>query len=192
MNKIQPGFTDSARREYATKMVLSLVFAAAVALFYFLSGQARLLEIMRSWSVFDFVLLSLATYRLGHLVAYDRVMEPFRSPFARTVPDSTGAGESVEAKGEGVRHTIGQLITCPICAGTWIAAGLVFALAWLPELTRIFLWMTAAIGLAELINSISEMLCWSGQLSRVRVGESNRLHRAQAESAEQKQGRVQD
>jgi hypothetical protein len=131
-------------------------------------------------------LLSLATYRLGHLVAYDRVMEPFRSPFARTVPDATGAGESVEAKGAGIRHTIGQLITCPICAGTWIAAGLVYGLVLLPEFTRLFLWMTAAIGLAEIVNSATEAWCWSGQLSRVRVGESNRLRPAPGENAETK------
>jgi hypothetical protein len=188
MNKTQPRFADSVKREYATKIVLSLVFLAAIVLFYFLTGPERLLQSIRSWGVFDFVLLSLATYRLGHLVAYDRVMEPYRSPFARTVPDSTGAGESVEAKGEGVRHTLGQLITCPICAGTWIAAGLVYALVWLPDLTRLFLWMTAVIGLAELVHALSEVWCWSAQLARVRVGESNRLRLASGENTEQKKG----
>jgi hypothetical protein len=186
MNKTQSGFTDSVKREYATKIVLSLAFLFAIVLFFIFSGPARLFEAIRSWSAFDFVLLSLATYRLGHLVAYDRVMEPFRAPFARTVPDHTGAGESVEAKGEGLRHTIGQLITCPICAGTWIAAGLVYALVLLPEITRLFLWMTAAIGLAELVNALSETWCWSGQLSRIKVGEHNRLRLPPGETAEQK------
>jgi hypothetical protein len=120
--------------------------------------------------VLDFVLLGLATYRLGHLVSYDLVMEPLRSPFARTVPDSTGAGDTVEPRGEGVQGALGQLITCPICSGTWISAGLVALMVWFPGIIRFFLWMTAAIALAEIIQAITEALCWSGNLNRSRAG----------------------
>jgi len=188
MNENRPGLAAAVKREYATKVVLSLVFLFAVVFFAILTGPAHLLQSIQSWGVLDFVLLSLSTYRLGHLVAYDRVMEPFRHAFARTVPDITGAGESVEPMGSGIRCAIGQLISCPICAGTWIAALLVFALVLLPEGTRLFLWMTAAIGLAEVFNSFTEALCWSGQLSRNQAGEINRARPVQDEAREQKGG----
>ncbi|MFM8321862.1 MAG: DUF1360 domain-containing protein, partial [Chloroflexota bacterium] len=119
----------------------------------------------------DLVLLAFSTLRLGHLVAYDRVTEPLRRPFARTVADGTGAGESVEPIGLGVRNALGQAISCPICAGTWIAAGLTYALVAFPGPARVFLTMTAAIGAASLLNAACEALSWNGQLARTRTGE---------------------
>lgn len=159
------------RQEYAVKILLILLFIAVVALAS-LAGTGKLMQRLASWSAIDFLLVGLATHRLGRLVAYDRVMEPVRRPFARTGPDATGAGESVEPIGEGLKQVIGQLLTCPICSGTWIAAGLVIGLVWLPEVTRLFLWMTAAIGLAEIINALVEMFSWSGQLNRTLTGQS--------------------
>jgi hypothetical protein len=118
----------------------------------------------------DLALLVLATFRLGRLIAYDVVMEPFRRPFARTVPDATGAGETVEPHGTGVRRALGQLFSCPICTGTWVAAVLVYGLYTFPGPTRVFLAIMAVIGAAELLNALEETFCWSGQLARTVTG----------------------
>ena len=118
----------------------------------------------------DLVILTFATYRLGHLISYDLVMEPFRQLFTKTVPDSTGVGESVEPKGEGVRRALGQLICCPICSGTWVAALLVYALYLWPGPVRVFLTMTAIVGAAEILNSAGEALSWTGQYQRTLNG----------------------
>jgi len=157
-------------REYLTKILLMTIFILGFGLFIlWRSGRVPGLEDFRlSW--LDFTMLALATYRLGRLVAYDVVMEPFRRPFARTVPDGTGAGDTVEAHGTGARRAIGQLISCPICAGTWIAAFLVYGLYAFPGPARVFLAIMAAIGAAELFNSLTEILCWSGQYARELTG----------------------
>jgi hypothetical protein len=157
-------------REYGTKILLMAIFLAGFGLFiYWRSGQVPgLAEFRLSW--LDLTMLALAAYRLGRLIAYDVVMEPFRRPFARTVPDGTGAGESVEARGTGARRAIGQLISCPICAGTWIAAFMVYGLYAFPGPARVFLAIMAAIGAAELLNSLTEILCWSGQYAREMTG----------------------
>jgi len=118
----------------------------------------------------DLALLAFATYRLGHLIAYDLVTEPFRQFFTQTLPDPTGAGETVEPKGDGFRKAIGQLVSCPICSGTWAAAVLVYALYLWPDPVRVFLAMTAAIGAAELLNAAGEALSWSAQHHRVQAG----------------------
>jgi hypothetical protein len=118
----------------------------------------------------DLVLLIFATYRLGHLISYDRVTEPIRLLFTETLPDPTGAGETVEAKGEGFQQAIGQLLCCPICSGTWVAAGLVYALYLWPDPMRLFLTMTAAIGAAEILNAVGEALSWTGQHKRTLSG----------------------
>jgi hypothetical protein len=153
------------RIEQTTKVLLTILFLFLFAAFAWWQSD-RIFEL----SPFDLVLLSLATLRLGRLIAYDLVTEPFRAPFARTLPDETGAGDSVEPHGRGARRALGQLISCPICAGTWIAAFLVYALIVLPQPTRIFLALTAAIGLAEILNGLIEAVCWSGQLSRTQAG----------------------
>lgn len=170
MSVSYPSAASSIRRENATKIFLTLIFLGGLGSFVALTGPSRIMQAITSWTVLDFILLGLSTYRLGHLVSYDRVMEPLRAPFARTVPDPTGAGESVEPHGEGARSAIGQLISCPICTGTWLSAGVVSLMIWFPAIVRFFLWMTAAVALSEILQSVTEALSWSGQLSRARAG----------------------
>lgn len=158
-------------QEYATKTVLTLTFfAILISVIWWARDTGKGLEFFRL-GVLDVVLVGFATVRLGRLVAYSHVMEPLRAPFTVTIPDETGAGETVDARGTGVRYAIGQLLSCPICVGTWCAAFLVYGLYIFPGPTHIFIYMTAAIGIAELLNALVEALSWSGQLTRTRTGE---------------------
>ena len=120
----------------------------------------------------DVALLGLAAFRLGRLVSYDRVMEPLRSSFTHTVPDPTGAGESVEPKGVGWQRSVGELISCPICSGTWIAAALLYGLEFAPGPTRVLIMIMSAMGLGELLDSLNEWLCWNAQAARKQSGKS--------------------
>ena len=117
-----PEKSKSLRKEYIAKTIITTVFLGGFALFigWMLNGPG--LQAVEQFSWLDLALLGLATYRMGHLISYDRVMEPLRAPFTRTIPDPTGAGETVEPKGEGFQKTIGQLLCCPICSGMWAAA----------------------------------------------------------------------
>ncbi len=162
--------SKSIQKEYSAKTILIGIFLGGFALFIgwmLLFGPG--LSVFKI-STFDLALLGLSTYRLGRLIAYDRVMEPLRKFFTETVPDSTGAGESVEPKGEGFQQALGQLICCPICAGTWVAALLTYALYVFPGPTHVFLVMTSAIAIAELFGALTEALSWSGQYTRTMSG----------------------
>jgi hypothetical protein len=66
----------------------------------------------------------------------------------------------------------GDLIACPICAGTWIAAALVYGLELAPRPTRVLMAIMSAIGLGELLNALTEMLSWTGQAAREQAGSS--------------------
>jgi hypothetical protein len=162
---------DPVQQEFATKITLVGVFLSLFAAF--ISRLSVWRKEQREFSIkpFDLTLLGLATFRLGRLVSYDRVTEPFRHPFTETVPDSTGAGETVVPRGNGIRQTIGQLLSCPICSGTWIAAGLVYGLVSLPNATRVFLAIMGTTGLVEIVNAFTEALSWTGQLARKLAGE---------------------
>jgi hypothetical protein len=175
---------ESLKREYIAKTVLIAIFLGGFALFigYMLLYGPGLAAFQLSW--LELVLLVFATYRLGHLISYDRVMEPIRQFFTVTLPDPTGAGDTVEPKGEGFQQVLGQWFCCPICTGTWVAAGLVYALYLFPDVTRVFLTMTAVIGAAEILNSAAEAWSWTGQLARTRAGEQMLARQKQIVSIE--------
>jgi hypothetical protein len=158
-----------------TFTVLSGTFVAIVAIFSLLRRKGR------EFRPFDLILLGLSAIRMGRLVSYDLAMEGIRAPFTETVPDPTGAGETVVPKGTGWRRAIGDLLTCPICAGTWIAAGLACGLEVAPRATRLLTAIMASIGLGEVVNALIETLEWGGQASREQAGSSAMAKAAQRE-----------
>ncbi len=162
-----PGNNQADMERRATYVTLSSLFTALFTLFSFIEHRKARKD---DFSALDLAMLGLASYRAGRMVAYDKVFETERLPFAETVPDPTGAGETVVPRGTGIRHAIGELICCPICAGTWISAILVFGLVVLPGPTRMFIKIMSGIGLAEFINAGTEALQWNGEAARVRTG----------------------
>jgi hypothetical protein len=156
--------------DLVTKTILTVIFLGGFLLFIiggFVFGPGfDLFNI----SALDLVMLALATMRLGRMIAFDHIAEPLRAPFTKTVPDRNGAGSIVIPKGVGVRYSLGQLISCPICVGTWVAAVLVYFLYIIPGPTRVFIAMMAVVGLAELLHSATEALCWVGINARVMAG----------------------
>ena len=118
----------------------------------------------------DIVLIALATFRAGRVTAFSRVTEPFRDPVTETVPDEYDAGENVVAEGTGVRKAIGELVSCPICVGTWVASALVYGLRIAPGPTRLVAAILGVSGLAEMFNAATETLSWSAQAARKQSG----------------------
>ncbi len=158
------------RQERMTKLTLLAIFVGAFL--SFVAGTPR--RRRQRWSLAlkpsDWLLLVGSTFRLGRLVAFDKVFDPLRAPFTVTRLDETGAGESVEPVGRGARRVIGELISCPICAGTWISAGLVYALHIFPGPARVFMTIMSTIGLVEVLHALTEHLSWMGNYARKEVG----------------------
>ena len=117
-------------------------------------------------SPMDLALLSLSTFRIGRLAAFDQVTEPLRDPLTETQADEYGTSETVVAQGAGVQKALGELVACPTFVGTWAAALLVYALRLAPKPTRLFLAFMGATSLAELLNSANEALNWTGSVQR--------------------------
>jgi len=154
---------EQERRERAAYVTLIGLFVGLVGAF---ASRARGKERPLDLRPLDIGLLGLSTYRAGRLAAYDRVTEPLRDPFTETEPDEYGAGENVVAEGVGVRKAVGELVSCPTCVGTWVAAGSVYGLQVAPGPTRVLLTILATTGLAELLDGASEALSWSGKAAR--------------------------
>jgi Protein of unknown function (DUF1360) len=84
----------------------------------------------------DLALATLATHKLSRLIAKDRVTSAVRAPFTRYQGEG-GPGEVEEqARGEGLRRAIGELVICPYCLGLWIGAAFTAGLLVAPRATR--------------------------------------------------------
>jgi hypothetical protein len=159
--------TRDQLEERATYLILTSLFLSLLAAFSFY--KKRRSEIV-SMKPLDFVMLALATYRLGRLAAYDKVMEPLRRPFTETTLDSSGSGQTVVPRGAGAQRALGELISCPICTGTWIAAALIYGLNLAPHFARTLMIVMSAIGAGELLDAATEAMEWTGQARRIQAG----------------------
>ena len=105
---------------------------------------------VRPW---DVVLLALATHKVSRTAAKDAVTSPLRAPFVR-YRGTGGPAEVVEevrAHG-GMRHAIGELITCPFCLDVWIATGFTVGLVFAPRLTRLVAGAFGAVAGADFLH----------------------------------------
>jgi hypothetical protein len=89
-----------------------------------------------SLSAGDLLLFGAATHHVAHIVAKDPVASPLRAPFTR-FEGAEGPAELKESvRGEGLRKSIGELVTCPFCVGHWVATGFTIGAAASPRLAR--------------------------------------------------------
>ena len=120
-------------------------------------------------AVRDLFLLGLASHRIGRMVAFERVAEPFRAPFTATVPDESGADETVVARGKGVRWVLGELLSCPTCVATWSALALTIGRRMLPGPTQMLVNVLAVVGVSEFASNAVDDLEWRARAHRRRA-----------------------
>jgi hypothetical protein len=84
----------------------------------------------------DLALVAVATHKVSRMLAKDSVLATVRMPFTR-FEEAAGAGEVNESvRGKGVRHAVGELLTCPFCLAQWVATAFTFGLILAPRATR--------------------------------------------------------
>lgn len=100
----------------------------------------------------DVLLLAVATHKASRLLTKDAVLSPLRAPFTR-YQHPTGEGEVMEeVTGHGVKHAVGELVTCPFCSAVWVASGLVGGLVLAPRLTRLLATALTAVAGADFLQ----------------------------------------
>ena len=127
----------------------------AFSLFFFLAAVFAVAhlnskDLLPTWiPVFDFILLTLATFRLTRLFVYDSITAFIRGWFYGQ-PKTTFLG------------TLSTLINCPWCMGLWFA----FFLAYVYFLTPFawfFILALAVGGLATAVQIGCNLLGWSAE-----------------------------
>jgi hypothetical protein len=107
----------------------------------------------------DVLLISIATHKLSRLLAKDSVTSPLRAPFTRYSEPGGAAevNEEVRDQGSGLRHSIGELITCPFCLAVWVATGLTGGLVLAPRLTRLTATALTATAVSDFLQMAYSM-----------------------------------
>lgn len=112
--------TPPAPSKAADYAVVEAVFVAALA------GVAALTRRRESSGepaipLRELPLLAAATFALADVVAKEKVSTWLREPFVEESADH----KPVRPEGSGLRYTVGELLTCTRCVGTWSALALV-------------------------------------------------------------------
>ncbi len=89
-------------------------------------------------SIFDLLLICIATYRITRLMVYDRIFKLFRD-ISRSFQDN-GFGASVRT-----------ILTCPWCAGVWISLFNV-AVFYLVPFGQLFIYVMAIAGVSVFLQ----------------------------------------
>ncbi len=145
-------YRDGETRPLGGYVVIMAVFGAL------LSGAAGLAlatgrKLPPGVGPWDLLLIAAGTHKLSRTLSKDAVTSPLRAPFTR-YKDTGGPAEVMEEVRhyDGLRHSIGELITCPFCLDVWIAAGFTIGLVFAPRLTRLVAATLSAVTGADFLH----------------------------------------
>ncbi len=114
-----------------------------------------------SLSVFEFVLLSIATFRLTHLLVFDEIAEFMRRPFQNVTEEVDENGDVyqyVSGRGNGIRKFIGDMLSCYWCSGIWASLILFVGITYLGSVTLPVVCVLAIAGVAAIIETVVRKL----------------------------------
>lgn len=128
-------YAGEADRPLGSYLATLAVYGATTGLLA-LSGR-RLGASLKSIGLGDLALMTVTTHKLSRLMSKDPVTSPLRAPFTRYAGTGGPAELAEEVRGHGVRHAVGELISCPFCMSQWVATAYAAGLVFSPEVTRL-------------------------------------------------------
>jgi hypothetical protein len=152
LEQISEEYRDDAERPLGGYLIL---MGAFMALF---GGFLALARITGRWlpeqfRTSDILLFGTATQHLGRIISKAGVTSPLRAPFTRYQGTSGPPAELQESVRErGVRHAIGELLTCPFCTGLWVAAFFAYGLVLMPRVTRLIATIFTIDAISDVLN----------------------------------------
>lgn len=135
---------------YAGSLVAFAAATAAVAA----AGRSRGRGLPERYDLADIALGAIATHKFTRLVSKGSVTSPIRAPFTEFDEPAGSAELNESARGGQVRHTVGELLTCPFCLGQWVGTGYVAGLGLAPRTTRTWAAVFAVTGVSDALHQV--------------------------------------
>ena len=105
--------------QYFWNLVFTLFFLVLVTMgAIILETESRVA--LTELTLTDYVLITLASWRMVRLFVYDAITKFFREQFWDVV--KVGKGYTLEKPKAGPRRTLADLLSCPWCFGVWATA----------------------------------------------------------------------
>ena len=101
-----------------------------------------------SWM--SYIMLILASYRLTHLIVFDKITEFIRKPFMKKIEIETDHGNQVK---EVPKSLFGYLLNCYWCAGVWSAVLLGGCFLLFPKWASILIFILSIAGAQAIIET---------------------------------------
>ena len=100
----------------------------------------------------DLAVTGAATFALAKVIARERIGSWVREPFV----EEEGGGKP---RGRGMRHAVGELLTCTRCVGAWSALGLVGLRLTSPATGRVVNDVLAVSAMNDWLQASFKLLC---------------------------------
>ncbi|QFZ19491.1 DUF1360 domain-containing protein [Saccharothrix syringae] len=149
--RVRTAYSNGERRPLAGYLSAMGSYAALVGAAALIGRRtgARLPERV---SAGDVALLSMATHKASRLLTKSSVTAALRAPFTRYEEPAGVAEVNESVRGDGVRHAVGELVTCPFCSGVWIATALTAGHVLAPRATRLAMTALTAVGTSDWLH----------------------------------------
>lgn len=132
---------------------------AALAGAVSVAGRLRGVRLPERFSLRDTALVGVATHKASRLLTKEAVTSPLRAPFTRyEAPAGHAELKESPRSDDPARHAVGELLTCPFCAGVWIASGLTAGLVFAPRVTRLVATALTAVAASDALNLVYDKL----------------------------------
>ncbi len=106
----------------------------------------------------DIVLLGVATHKLSLMGAQDAVTSPLRAPFTELQEKESPKKVDEKPRGEGLRRSIGELLTCQFCLSVWVASFFAYGLVLVPRVTRLIATVFAVVTISDHLHQTYKIL----------------------------------
>jgi hypothetical protein len=118
-------------------LVVLIVYGSVVAVATVLAALTGR-SLPTQWRIQDLITVTLGTHKLSRTLTKDAVTSPLRAPFTRYSGSGGPAEVNEQVREDGpLRHSLGELLTCPFCLDMWVATAFVIGLVYAPKFTRL-------------------------------------------------------
>lgn len=134
---------------YSMVMVIYGLVVAFTAALAAVTGR----KLPERWGVQDLLTVTVGAHKLSRTVTKDAVTSPLRAPFTRYA-GTGGPAEVMEETREGsaLRHSLGELLTCPFCFDMWVTTAFAIGLIFVPRPTRLIAGTFTALAGADFLQ----------------------------------------
>jgi hypothetical protein len=133
--------------------VFNLVFAV-----FLLAARVMGKPIPERVDAKDIALLGMATHKLSLMGAQDAITSPLRAPFTELREKESPKKVDEKPRGEGVRKSVGELLTCKFCLSVWVASFFTYGLMLVPRVTRLVAAVFAVVTVSDHLHQVYKAL----------------------------------